>query len=111
MGLFLAMQKVSDLRRQEAMDPPIPARIVDSLDTAESDIRLLTFKYAVLGAVVGGERAKDGSQGGAQAATLTEEALKIFMEKHVRFGQRPGKSKLAASPRSLSTRTDIAERH
>lgn len=34
------------------MDPPIPANVLRTLDAAEGDFRLLSFKYAALSAAI-----------------------------------------------------------
>lgn len=90
---MLPNAKVLELRRQEEIDPPVPAHVIDALDAAEEDLRLLDFKYAVLVAVSSKARAGVGSpagekeSGGDVAAEgdseLTEEALKAHLAKHV----------------------------
>lgn len=40
--------QVKELRRQERMDLPVPAHVEEALDTAQADLSLLRFKFAVL---------------------------------------------------------------
>lgn len=84
------------------MDPPIPPYVLGALDTAEGDLRLLSFKYAALTAAVGkrpqspvdtGEGAGvgvGGAGGGAEVAGgeeaeggLSEDDLRELLEQHV----------------------------
>lgn len=96
-----------ELRRQEGMDPPIPANVLRTLDAAERDLRLLCFKYAALAAAVaqrsqpapgetvegdgggGGSRGTDGAEGagggGEAEGGLSEDDLLGLLEQHVRF--------------------------
>lgn len=76
--------KVAELRRQEGMDPPIPAQLVSMLDTAESDTRLLTFKYAVLTAA-GRKLTGTGSERSVDDDSITEEDLWALADRHVRL--------------------------
>lgn len=45
------------------MDPPVPASVLQALDAAEADLRLLTFKYAAVVAAIEKRRAAEGKLG------------------------------------------------
>lgn len=77
------------------MDPPIPANVLETLQAAEADLRLLVFKYAVLAAAISKRPAApviegeaDGSIGGGGlhggGGGLSEEDLLGFLDQHVR---------------------------
>lgn len=72
------------------MDPPIPDNVLETLQAAEADLRLLVFKYSVLAAAVSKrpaapatEREADGGVGGGGSG-LCEEDLLGFLDQHVR---------------------------
>lgn len=83
------------------MDPPIPPDVVETLDVAEADLRLLNFKYAALAAAsakhpAAAERnGNDGNggdigtarDGGADVTALTEADLGGLLDQHVRHGK------------------------
>lgn len=87
------------------MDPPIPGNVLRTLDVAEGDLRVLTFKYAALAAAVaqrpqppptdagdgdggaGGSSGADGTgaavEGGEVEGGISEENLLGLLEQHV----------------------------
>lgn len=82
--------KVSELRRQEGMDPPVPAHVIDILDAADGDLRLLNFKYAALATAAGKRAAVDPGNDRAERETgvegvnaLTEADLNTLLAEHV----------------------------
>jgi len=106
LSLSLSSTQVCELRRQEGMDPPIPANVLGALDAAEGDLRLLRFKYAALAAASakrprpppaetsqgsggGGDGGGDGGagatgEGGEMEEGISEEDLRGLLEEHVR---------------------------
>lgn len=100
---------MAELRRQEGMDPPIPPRVEEVLDTAQADLNLLRFKFAVLTAArvkrSAATASKDGTDVGTKGTTktkrsvttgsnsgandvandtLTEDELAVLLNQHVR---------------------------
>lgn len=80
------------------MDPPIPANVTEALDAAESDLTLLTFKYATVATAVakrppswtagGNNQGGDGTGGNGDegmAGGLSEEDLSGLLDEHVSF--------------------------
>lgn len=84
------------------MDPPIPANVLRTLDTAEGDLRLLSFKHAALAAASaqrpqpipvetgegdGGGGGADGAgavgEGGGAEGGISEDDLLGLLEQHV----------------------------
>lgn len=80
------------------MDPPIPSHLVEALDLAEGDIRLLAFKYATLAkanatrpantdgtARDGNSKKTDGASGHEQGEgeSLSEEDICALLDQHV----------------------------
>eukprot|EP00903_Cladosiphon_okamuranus_P012352 g11581.t1 len=107
-----ALEKARELRRQEGMDPPIPAIVLRTLDAAEGDLKLLCFKYAAIAAAVaqrpqptpgetgegdggrGGHsrtEAAEGAEGGGEAeGGLSDDDLLGLLEQHIpEAGDRP----------------------
>ncbi|CAB1113909.1 unnamed protein product [Ectocarpus sp. CCAP 1310/34] len=91
-----ALKKVRELRRQEEMDPPIPPNVTETLDVAESDLTLLTFKYTTLAtaaakrppsSTVGGTNEGGDNTGGTGDESveggLCEEDLRGLLDEHV----------------------------
>ncbi|CAM9209213.1 unnamed protein product [Ectocarpus sp. 4 AP-2014] len=91
-----ALEKVRELRRQEGMDPPIPPNVTETLDVAESDLMLLTFKYATLATAAAkrplsstvGETNEGGDNTGGTgdesvAGGLCEENLSGLLDEHI----------------------------
>lgn len=81
------------------MDPPIPSHVVEALDLAEGDVRLLTFKYATLAkatakrltntdeTVHNGNSKKtdgDGDQEQREGESLSGEDVCALLDQHVR---------------------------
>lgn len=77
------------------MDPPIPTNVMETLQAAEADLRMLVFKYSVLAAAIAKRPAApatedeaDGSIGGGGphggGGGLCEEDLVGFLDRHVR---------------------------
>ena len=109
LSVFRALlRQARELRRQEGMDPPIPANVLGTLDAAEGDLRLLCFKYAALAAAAanrpkptpigeseagarepgGGSsssanEAEGAGGGGEEEGGLSEDDLLGLLEKHV----------------------------
>ncbi len=99
---LLTSPQVRELRRQEGMDPPVPANVLGALDAAEGDLRLLSFKYAALavahekrppppppsetsqGGGSGGGGGETTGEGGGVEEGLSEEDLRGLLEEHVR---------------------------
>lgn len=86
------------------MDPPIPSHVVEALDLAEGDVRLLTFKYATLvkantkrltstdeTAHDGNSKKADGGgdQGQREGESLSEEDVCALLDQHVRPMKTP----------------------
>ncbi|CAN0183838.1 unnamed protein product, partial [Pylaiella littoralis] len=129
-----AIEKVSELRRQEGMDPPIPPNVLGALDAAEGDLKLLTFKYAAVAAAVakrpqppaepgeggggGGGGDADGTEGNEPKKGLSEDDLRELLEQHISDankrpvallellggGTQPSSSAAGCSARSLTSR-------
>lgn len=91
-NFLIAPPKVSELRRQEGMDPPIPAHVTDILDAAEGDLRLLNWKYAVL-LTATAKRTNASTRGvnpaaaveTAKGSSLSEEDVIALLSEHVSF--------------------------
>ncbi|CAM9135050.1 unnamed protein product [Scytosiphon promiscuus] len=103
------LEKTRELRRQEGMDPPVPPNVLHSLDLAEGDLRLLTFKYAALSVAVsrrpsivdanggnGGEEGAGATRNGTEGrgedleGGLSEEDLCGLLDEHISdTSQRP----------------------
>ena len=60
---------MTELRRQEGMDPPIPPHVEEALDTAQTDLNLLRFKFAVLTAARAKRSAATASKAGIDVGT------------------------------------------
>lgn len=60
---------MTELRRQEGMDPPIPPHVEKALDTAQADLSLLRFKFAVLTAARMKRSAATASKTGTDVST------------------------------------------
>lgn len=84
------------------MDPPIPPNVTETLDVAESDLTLLTFKYAILSTAAAkrppsstvGETNEGGDNAGGTedenvAGGLCEEDLSGLLDEHVSFEWGP----------------------
>lgn len=91
------------------MDPPVPASVLRTLDAAEGDLRLLSFKYAALAAAVAqrpqptpGETGEGGGggggldagadvvagaegEGGEAEGGISEDDLLRLLDQHVRY--------------------------
>lgn len=79
----MALQKVTELRRQEELDPPVPSQIVEALDTADIDMRILIFKYAALQEFLR-IKASNASEGNGHMDPIIQQELESLMEEHVR---------------------------
>ena len=91
----IPLHQVGELRRQEGMDPPIPGHVLETLQAAEADLRLLVFKYSVLAAAVAKrptapatEGEADGGVGGGGGGLCGEDLLGL-LDQHVRSQLSP----------------------
>lgn len=94
--------QVSELRRQEGMDPPIPPLVLETIGAAEADLNVLCFKYTALNVAISkrptvldeseGVDGGTGVDGGAlkEGESLSDKDVLTLLEQNV----RPGRERL-----------------